>query len=275
MENSQIEEIICKIKNIPKELEKVLDEILPDSYAYLHNYLQTLIDNNSLNIDSYDIKNLISHSFRTINVDFLPYYEEFIIYMVKQINCKLEEKNDIEKTLINMEYYSSEEIERKLLKSINLGLMNFTDEFNYNYVRRINSDEIRYLSRTLIDKIEDVMNDNKRIINKEMKKQFEELIEMYKYMKKTKKEEEPTGEISNLVIQIYEEYQKEIEENEETKNHFENLKNYLISLNEMNKSLDKIDEWDQAIIDDLKNKIIISLNENQNDKVEVHNKVKH
>lgn len=278
MENYQKDEIVNKIRNLPKYLEKLLDELLPDSYAYLQNYVQTFCDNNSLNLDSYEIKQLLSHSFRTINTVFLPYYEEFIIDIIKQIIRQLEDNNDIEKTLINMEYYSSEEIDRKFLKSVNLGLMKFSDEFNYNYVRRINSDEIRYLSRTLIDRIEDVMKDNKRMINKSMRRQFEEIIEMYKYMKRNEieKQESSARDLSYLIIKIYEEHQKEIEENEETKIHFENLKNFIISLNEQNKSLDTLDAWDQAILDDLKNKMILSINENQNENSEeIHNKTKH
>ena len=260
--NIKLEEIKQKIRNINKVIEKSLDDFLPDTYAYIGNYVQKFSYTNNIPINFYEVKELVNKAFAIINKQALPNIEGEIYQMLWQLEKEAEENIDLTRTLTVIKEKIIDAVNGELKKSVRIGLMRFEDEFSWNYARKINTDDSRYLNRVLIIKLDELMNENIKETIKNVNREMDNIIDDYRIINNKDKEDiEDNNIYEDTLNQIYLKYNKEINTDENVKKIYLELKSFYEEL--INKGITKenISAWDLSIMKNLEEKFNNAISE--------------
>ena len=260
--NIKLEEIKQKIRNINKVIENSLDDFLPDTYAYIGNYVQKFSYTNNIPINFYEVKELVNKSFAIINKQALPNIEGEIYQMLWQLEKEAEENKDLTRTLTVIKEKIIDAVNGELKKSVRIGLMRFEDEFSWNYARKINTDDSRYLNRVLIIKLDELMNENIKETIKNVNREMDNIIDDYRIINNKDKEDiEDNNIYEDTLNQIYLKYNKEINTDENVKEIYLELKSFYEEL--INKEITKenISAWDLSIMKNLEEKFNNAISE--------------
>lgn len=252
--------MIGMIRKLPINIERTIDELLPDTYAYIGNITENFRYQYQIPIEGEEIRYLANQTFKIINKNALPEIYNFSYQIINQIEKSLEENESIERVLIQSKDYLIDAFTEVFNRYARIGIMDFETEFSYRYVRKIDSPSVRHLNSRLLNTLENLMEENIQSISKQISRQIDHIIDEYMIVQRKadsfKEEEKNSREeaksvFENALTQIYENYKLEINESEEVKECFNSLQKFYMELISKGVTKDTIDSWDLALMKDL------------------------
>ena len=183
-----LDELKSEIRRLINKVDNYLDDVLPDTYTEIGRYAERRsYDYFYREIDSYNIKVMLSSNFKKLSSDFLDLLYDELNVGLRNIERNSEENKDLT-TLLERYNESIVEFSRNELKDIiNRCMPNFIEEFRYEY--KVNYESQSYVS-WLENQTFELLSDTSLMISRCIDRQFEEIRDNYKYNYKDKIEKE-------------------------------------------------------------------------------------
>ena len=249
------DEVVSLIRKINFKLHECVDYNMIEALALLEDYIRHYSYRDDLleELDSSNIKVIISKYFRDLETNFVEEFMDFFKTKLNSLEESLEEKKDtslIDEVMsrVDFENQAKEIMNREINKGLNQFDSTFESDFKSNFLL-----DFRYRTRSDFDialsaffrqlgiKLEEVMNETVKLLTvKYVAKQIENFFEKYKSMYEYFNSSEKNSRLLEELDDIYNSYSDAIENSEEVKHSYDEIKGYIKLLDSQKVDLDNM-----------------------------------
>lgn len=269
-EVSFINDEFIKIRRL---IENEIDNLLPESYAYIQRKAESYLYSYNIEIDPYEIRGIANRAYSRINNSWLNEAEDIISIFLNKSLADLEMGNDIMNPLQifsdEMDLYIKNDLTRLTRNCTEM----FVDEIIYEYSRKFGREKATVLAHGIGKQAEQIMEESISFLQRKVATRTQEMIQEYVIIHRNNpvNNEEKKKAQQGLI-----DYLKEIEEtNREAINNNQLVKEKFLSLVNfikyiLNNDIDprKLDINASIDFEHIKNELSISLKEYENKKNE-------
>jgi len=151
------------ITALMRRTEYLLDEELNTLYNYVSRKSENISYDLQINVDPYEVKDILNQSFSLINTDFLENFKYCINLVRRSLRDGMVEENSAHCKRFIDNIYTLTEID--LPRLINVGLGRFEEAFNYTYKTNYNENTCQ-LGRILLNTINDEISNLRGVLKK-------------------------------------------------------------------------------------------------------------